>query len=190
MKKDIQQDLTSGQAAKYCGVSVRTLLNWINKGFIEAYKLPGERGDHRIQPDALVSFMERSEIPIPQELEEQKPVILIVDDELNLCRAIQRALHPLDAYTFFAHSAFEAGRKYNEHKPKLMTVDIHMPNMNGINLVKQLKEERGNCCKIIVITGADESWQNRAIFAGADAVFPKPFDNSNLLEKAKQFLAP
>ncbi len=43
----MQDVLTTGEAARICGVNFRTVLRWIDRGLLPAYKLPG-RGDRRV----------------------------------------------------------------------------------------------------------------------------------------------
>ena len=47
--------LTTGEAAKYCGVNFRTVIRCIERGHLKAYKLPG-RGDNRIPVKDCVRF--------------------------------------------------------------------------------------------------------------------------------------
>ena len=39
--KNKQNVLTTGEAARYCDVNFRTVIRWIEKGYLKAYKLPG-----------------------------------------------------------------------------------------------------------------------------------------------------
>lgn len=54
--------LTTGEAAKLCGVSVRTLRRWMDAGLLKFYKVPMSQ-DRRIQRDVLLKFM--GEHPLP-----------------------------------------------------------------------------------------------------------------------------
>jgi excisionase family DNA binding protein len=54
--------LTTGTVAKYCGVSKVTVLRWIDKGDLIAFKLPG--GQNRIHKDDFFTFASRHSIPI------------------------------------------------------------------------------------------------------------------------------
>ncbi len=62
-----KQALTTGEAAKYCGVNFRTVIRWIERGHLDAYKLPG-RGDNRIPVDTFVDFLKKNDMPVPEEL--------------------------------------------------------------------------------------------------------------------------
>jgi len=54
--------LTTGAVAKYCGVSRVTVLRWIEKGNLAAFKLPG--GQNRIYQDDFIEFLKRYSMPI------------------------------------------------------------------------------------------------------------------------------
>lgn len=63
----MKQTLTTGEVAKYCGVNFRTVIRWIERGHLEAYKLPG-RGDNRIPIESFIEFLKENNIPVPEEL--------------------------------------------------------------------------------------------------------------------------
>jgi two-component system, OmpR family, response regulator VicR len=56
------QYLTTGAVAKYCGVSKVTVLRWIEKGNLIAFRLPS--GQNRIQRDNFIAFAEKHSIPL------------------------------------------------------------------------------------------------------------------------------
>ncbi len=54
--------LTTGTVARFCGVSKVTVLRWIEKGNLAAFKLPG--GQNRIHRDDFFAFANKHGIPI------------------------------------------------------------------------------------------------------------------------------
>ena len=54
--------LTTGAVAKYCGVSKVTVLRWINKGILSAFRIPG--GHNRVHRDDFNVFAAKHNIPI------------------------------------------------------------------------------------------------------------------------------
>jgi excisionase family DNA binding protein len=54
--------LTTGAVARQCGVSKVTVLRWIEKGNLNAFRLPG--GQNRIHRDDFLSFAARHRIPV------------------------------------------------------------------------------------------------------------------------------
>jgi len=60
-------DLTSGQAARYLHVSIRTVCKWMDTGMLKGYRIPGS--DHRRFIRAEVAeFCKTNEIPVHQDL--------------------------------------------------------------------------------------------------------------------------
>jgi excisionase family DNA binding protein len=56
------QYLTTGVVARHCGVSKVTVLRWIEKGNLIAFRLPG--GQNRIHRDDFYAFAEKHKIPL------------------------------------------------------------------------------------------------------------------------------
>ena len=66
MKREIDQRypvyFTTGTVAKHCGVSKVTVLRWIDKGALTAFRLPG--GQNRIHRDDFYAFAAKYSIPV------------------------------------------------------------------------------------------------------------------------------
>jgi excisionase family DNA binding protein len=76
----LKQALTTGEVAKYCGVNFRTVIRWIERGHLEAYKLPG-RGDNRIPLTGFIAFLQNNQMPVPDELRGQGRTLLILSEQ-------------------------------------------------------------------------------------------------------------
>ena len=89
-----KQALTTGEVAKYCGVNFRTVIRWIERGHLDAYKLPG-RGDNRIPVESFVDFLNNNNMPVPEELDSggHKLVLLADVDEVSteIASCVRRA---------------------------------------------------------------------------------------------------
>ena len=102
------------QASKYCSVSPKTIINWIEAGHIDAYKTVG--GHRRIKRDALEVFMRKQGIPFPDgEIESERKRILIVDDDQIIVETLVQALEEddHDYEIISAADGFEAGIQVN-----------------------------------------------------------------------------
>lgn len=183
-----RQALTTGQAAKLCGVSFRTVIRWIERGRLKAYKLPG-RGDNRIPTDSLVAFLRENDMPIPDDLHDLTRRVLIVDDEPEMALAVQRVLIRRGYETAVALGGFQAGMLIQSFRPVLMTLDLQMPGMNGIGVIEFMRQQDDlKDIKILVVSGMSESKLADAIARGADGSLAKPFSNEQLLEKVEQLI--
>jgi len=173
--------LTTGQIAKHCGVNFRTVIRWIERGHIKAYKLPG-RGDNRVQVEDFVAFLEGNNMPVPEEFVDNKK-LLVVDDDVSMAKAMARALKRGRYHVEIAHNGFEAGAKLVASKPALITLDLNMPGVSGIDVLKEVRERFGSTVKVLVVSGASPAELEHARLAGCDDVLEKPFENSELLAR-------
>ncbi|GAB2190465.1 response regulator [Sessilibacter sp. MAH2] len=187
--------LTTGEAAKYCGVNFRTIIRWIERGRLKAYKLPG-RGDHRIKQEDFVEFLRENELPVPEELETgaleacTTPKVLVVDDNPEMAKAIERVFRMQGYEVTTALDGFVAGSLVSTIKPDLITLDLRMPGIDGFEVLKYLRtNEQFKKMKVLVISA--ESTENliKTLDLGADDFLQKPFENITLIEKAHQLIA-
>lgn len=169
--------LTVSQASKYCKVSPKTIINWIEAGHLKAYKTVG--GHRRIKKEDLDQFLKDRGMPLPEEprVEERKK-ILVVDDDKIIVETIVQALEE-DEFGYEMISAsdgFEAGLQVSHFKPDLLILDIMMPDINGYEVCQKIKSnpETKNI-KIIVLSAYldDEAFKKMKEY-GADACFSKP----------------
>jgi len=58
--------LTTGDIARYCDVTPRTVIRWIQRGHLRAHQLPG-RGDNRVDPSDFLVFLDKHALPVPVE---------------------------------------------------------------------------------------------------------------------------
>lgn len=177
------QVLTTGEAAKYCGVNFRTVIRWIERGRLKAYKLPG-RGDHRIQTQDFVVFLRENQMPVPPELMGSNNRVLVIEDQPEMAAAIKRTLKRAGYDVEVAKDGFVAGAMLMRHDPALVTLDLKMPGIDGYQVLTFIRDhEAHNQVKVLVVSAETREGLDRALATGADAVLPKPFDNSELLEQ-------
>lgn len=61
-----------------------------------------------------------------------------------------------------------------QHKPDIITVDLHLPKVDGLDIIKYLKKANAGM-SIIVISSVEPGEREESFFRGADAVIDKPF---------------
>src|SRR3989339_378739 len=131
---------TVSQASKYCRVSPKTIINWIEAGHIKAYKTMG--GHRRIKKEDLDQFLKQNGMPLPSDSKgDEKKKILVVDDDRIIVETIVQALEE-DEYGYEMISAsdgFEAGLQVSHFKPDLVILDIMMPDINGYEVCRNIK---------------------------------------------------
>ena len=180
--------MTTSKVARLCGVSQRTVIRWIEREELQAYKLPG-RGDRRVTEAELRRFMRLHGMPEPGGSPDAPPRVLIVEDDLSMARAIQRVLRGAGFLTAFASNGYLVGTLLHTFRPALMTLDLRMPWIDGLEVLRSLrKAPPPSPLKVIVVSGEDSARLNDALQAGADGVLAKPFANEELLEVVRSQL--
>jgi excisionase family DNA binding protein len=190
LKGENMKTLTSGEIATYCDVNLRTVIRWIESGKLKGFKLPG-RGNNRVLVEDFIEFLERHEMPIPDALKGTViPSILIVDDELPVAKSIQRVARRAGFDSYIATGGFQAGIMLSQYEPKVMTLDLSMPGMDGYSVIDFTRDqEKYKSLKIVVISALDEASLERALEIGADATLQKPFSNHDLTMVLEQFMS-
>jgi excisionase family DNA binding protein len=178
-------------ASKYCNVSSKTIINWIDAGHIKAYRTPG--GHRRINRKDLEAFMKKQGIPIPETVvEDNRKKILVVDDDPIIVESIVQSLEEdeHDYEVISAADGFEAGLQVNHFKPHILILDIMMPDIKGYDVCQKIKSSpETKDTKIIVLSAyLDEEKFARMKEYGADACFSKPLPLPQLKEEVARML--
>ncbi|MCI5918562.1 MAG: response regulator [Roseburia sp.] len=85
-----------------------------------------------------------------------------------------------------AENGAKAVEKYNETKPDLVLMDITMPEMDGIQALKKIKEADPNACIIMCSAMGQQAMVIEAIQSGAKDFIVKPFQAERVLEAVKK----
>jgi DNA-binding NtrC family response regulator len=106
--------------------------------------------------------------------------ILLVDDEEIVLRSCQRILRDGDYDIDVAREGISALQRVNEHDYDVMILDIMMPKMDGMEVLRRVKEARPEI-EVIMITGLHEiGTAVKAMKLGAFDYLPKPFEPEDL----------
>lgn len=119
--------------------------------------------------------------------------ILVVDDDKTTAKHLAKYFSDKLGHVSFSVSNPEEVLPLIEREaPHVILLDVFMPQMNGLELLKQIKEKYGNTVKVIMITVAGEDDENEAVKRGADDFVRKPFDRDYLrdvvMEKIEEVL--
>jgi len=183
--------LTVSQAGKFCRVSPKTIINWIDAGHLKAYKTVG--GHRRIKKEDLEQFLREKGMPLPEEEKaDEKKKILVVDDDKIIVETIVQALEE-DEFGYemiSANDGFEAGLQVNHFKPDLLILDIMMPDISGYEVCQKLKSSPDTSdIKIIVLSAyLDDDAFTKMKEHGADACFSKPLPLEQLKYEVAKLL--
>jgi diguanylate cyclase (GGDEF)-like protein len=112
--------------------------------------------------------------------------VLVVDDEKSNLMVLHKILSP--EYTIFtAKSGGEGLRRAAADRPDLILLDIIMPDMDGFEVLKKLKESPDTFnIPVVFITGLDtEADEERGLLLGAVDYITKPFKNAIVIARVK-----
>jgi CheY-like chemotaxis protein len=115
--------------------------------------------------------------------------ILVVDDDELVRRALERALKSTGYRIFTAPSALKALELLEQHKVVAIISDHLMPEMTGLEMMREVKRRFPECVKII-ITGFMPEQVAEALAAGEiDRFMTKPWENAELRATLQAALA-
>ncbi|TVY10645.1 response regulator [Paenibacillus cremeus] len=115
--------------------------------------------------------------------------ILIVDDAAFM-RMMIRDILTKNGYEVCgeANDGAQAIEKFKELRPDLITMDITMPEMDGIQALKEIKKIDGNAKVIMCSAMGQQAMVIDAIQAGAKDFIVKPFQADRVIEAIKKTL--
>jgi len=102
--------------------------------------------------------------------------ILVVDDEVKACGLLKRFLETKGYDVITANNGVDAIEKVKNEKPDAMLLDIRMPGMEGIEVLKRIREFDKDVGVIMVTAVKEEETGKEALKAGADEYITKPID--------------
>jgi DNA-binding response OmpR family regulator len=116
--------------------------------------------------------------------------ILIVDDDPDLRLGLSVRLRANHYDTVFAADAITAIAEARKGKPDLILLDLGLPGGDGFTVMERLSSNLHLASIPVVIVSARdrEAYGERALQAGARALFSKPVDNRHLLATIAQIL--
>ena len=119
--------------------------------------------------------------------EQQRPRVLVVDDEPQIVRALKVVLREAGFETVAAETASQALDLAAVHPPEAAIVDLVLPDGDGIEVTRRLRE--WSEIPILVLSAVGEEEQKvRALEAGADDYITKPFGTRELVARLQAAL--
>jgi two-component system KDP operon response regulator KdpE len=116
-----------------------------------------------------------------------QPLILVADDEPRITKLVSIALSEEGIRVVTASSGAEAIRLAEEYRPDVVLLDIVMPDMDGIEVMRQLRETRA--VPVILVTAKDStSDKARGLDLGADDYIAKPFHPDEMAARVRAVL--
>lgn len=143
----------------------------------QAQGLPPREGDGASEPTS---------VPLP---ERERPLILVVDDDVATNTFIRFLLEEEGYEILSTTDGTEALSLAATHRPDVITLDLLMPEVNGYQVLRKLKENPLTAEIPVCITSIIEE-KAQGYRLGAIDYITKPFDSEHLLEAIHRILAP
>ena len=110
--------------------------------------------------------------------------ILVVDDEVEIVRALQRSLTAHGFEVFAAYSGEEALEAVAHYRPDVMVLDLGLPGISGLDVCREVRKQSN--LPIIVLSVKDtERDKVQALDLGADDYVSKPFGVNEVLARIR-----
>jgi len=119
----------------------------------------------------------------------QLPLLLVVEDNRDLCKMLRLQLE--DKYrVVVAFNGREGLKKVSQLHPDLVITDIMMPEMNGTEMLEEIRKDIAiSHIPVIIVTAKhNEEAKIQAISMGANAYITKPFNKDYLIARVEQLL--
>jgi signal transduction histidine kinase/CheY-like chemotaxis protein/ligand-binding sensor domain-containing protein len=127
----------------------------------------------------------------PNELagSQNRKTLFIIDDNRDMCEYVRDVMAP-DYLVLQAHDGIQGLEMIKEELPDIILCDVMMPEMNGFELSRKLKESAmTDAIPIIFLSGrADKKAQLEGLNTGADDYITKPFDAKLLQSRVKNLI--
>jgi len=181
---------TTFEISQICGVNPTTVQNWVKGKKLRAFQTPG--GHRRVRREDLVAFLKEFGMPLPADLSQDPPMVLIVDDETDILDMLEDLLKSgeVGVKVAKAQNGVDALLMIGETKPDLLILDLMLPGMNGFEVCRKLKSSSGTRgIKIVAISGDhNPAIRERIMAAGADMFFTKPLEMVGFREQCFNLL--
>jgi two-component system KDP operon response regulator KdpE len=115
------------------------------------------------------------------------PLVLAVDDEPGILRLLKQELTEQGLRVITANNGEEALRLAEEQRPDLVLLDVMLPDMSGLEVMRRLRERSD--APIILLTARDtDSDKVRGLEMGADDYVVKPFSPDEVAARIRAVL--
>ncbi len=116
-----------------------------------------------------------------------KKSIMVIDDSIVIRKMIEIALEDEEFNILNATSGKEGMDAIDKHAPDLVILDMMLPDMSGIDVLKKIKDSKD--IPVIMLSGKDSpQLVENAKELGVNDFLPKPFKDEELVEKVKSLV--
>ncbi len=190
----IKKFYTTGNIARYCEVDINTVKNWIRQGMLDSFKTPS--GHYRIDRSEFISFIKEQGFAYDPEYfgeEIHETDVLIIEDDEKQIALLSYTLKVLykNLKIDTTSDGFEGYMKIIQNLPKLILLDLNLPNYTGLELLQALnKSDKVKKVKVLVISAyLDDDVMNELKELHVDGMISKPVDKNELKKNCDLLLS-
>ncbi|MCC4115608.1 response regulator transcription factor [Aromatoleum toluclasticum] len=119
--------------------------------------------------------------------ETSSPLILVLEDEPDIARIICSALSGYGFRSEHLRTGRELLARAHQTSPDLVIVDLGLPDMDGMQVVRELQD--GSPCAVLILTGRNDLTDRvLGLELGADDYIVKPFEPRELVARVRSIL--
>lgn len=170
---------TTGQVAKICKVSQKTVGQWFDKHLLAGYQLPGST-DRRITQTSLLAFMREHGFPLEQ-LEWTK--VLVVTSDKAFAEGVLKYHVAFSFEIIVVGNAFDAGKHIGEQQFSCVVVDTSIGRPNALDICGGLREDEKSVQTAII--GVTQGQESEIASSYVQDNFHKPFDAALLVSRIR-----
>lgn len=177
-----QEVFTTGEVARLCNVTIRTVIRWIDTGQLKGYRIPGSR-DRRVPRENLVAFMKAHDVPLRGLEGGGRRRILIVDDDPAVLALLEQFFSGLGLFEVAtARNGYEAGTKTMAFRPDVLLIDYNLGDVTGADVARTVRANPHLAgVRILCMSGfLEEARVAEVLREGIDDFVRKPLDLKDL----------
>lgn len=177
-----KKPLKTNEAAKYLGVSRSSLTNWARQGLLGGGATPG--GHYRFTLEELDKFAESQGLAKDAGAANAPVKILVIDDDEPFRAFVKEALEVFSGYELKeASDGMTGALLIGSWKPDLALLDVRMPNLNGVELLRRIRQTPETSEIDVLVASAHLSPEVRAEIEdlGAEMILEKPLRLAKLV---------
>jgi DNA-binding response OmpR family regulator len=109
--------------------------------------------------------------------------VLVVEDDAEINRLVGAYVQISGCRYRSALDGTSAMREYSSHPPDMVILDVMLPDLDGFEICRRLREEQNGKHVIVIMLTAmsDEASRQKGVSCGADEYLTKPFDPDRLI---------
>jgi len=118
----------------------------------------------------------------------QRKRILYIEDETDLQWLVKHILESAGGFeVLLCSSGAEGLRRIGEFEPDLVLLDVMMPEMDGLSVLRALRARPESAALPVVFLTARNEGRDEYLYSGARGVIAKPFEPARLVEQVRAY---